>query len=478
MQQRTTTPAAGPPTASSSGKQVVELNGYVIILVESRDGKIKLYGSPADKDNLEVADEILDVNERKLEDSPRAEVIKHIHECIQSCMIKLRVKRRSDSRLAGELGNAVQDAFVIAVEQQARERLQRLSALKRITPVDMSQLSIKASISNHRWENPNPKWLNQQSQAKGGATQDLSFLKEASPIYVTSLSSNSVTGTNTSTTVTAGVKTTFIAGANNNINNNTINNNSSSSAAGGVQTQQNATNNNSSSGNTTTTIARQQPGMQVNVGTDGGIAAGSGTAGGYANVRQSLGPPGTSSGAFKGPPQPSIAPDGPQLVGPGPNNNNTLALSAATASGSAAAYHLHHSLVNNNNLTSNIGKPQGLDSTANSYYSNLTNTFLANGHGSKRELATLSEGELEPQDEPQYESSGNISRGGTEVLLGDQNLRQENRLRRFPIPPPDTWGLVGLNGNLDANIARRLSASSFRRRLLKIPVDRLPGPVL
>lgn len=47
---------------------------------------------------------------------------------------------------AGELGNAVQDAFVIAVEQQARERLQRLSALKRITPVDMSQLSIKVWI--------------------------------------------------------------------------------------------------------------------------------------------------------------------------------------------------------------------------------------------------------------------------------------------------------------------------------------------
>lgn len=49
---------------------------------------------------------------------------------------------------AGELGNAVQDAFVIAVEQQARERLQRLSALKRITPVDMSQLSIKVSSFN------------------------------------------------------------------------------------------------------------------------------------------------------------------------------------------------------------------------------------------------------------------------------------------------------------------------------------------
>lgn len=45
--------------------------------------------------------------------------------------------------VAGELCNTVQDAFVIAVEQQARERLQRLSALKRITPVDITQLSIK-----------------------------------------------------------------------------------------------------------------------------------------------------------------------------------------------------------------------------------------------------------------------------------------------------------------------------------------------
>jgi len=35
----------------------------------------------------------------------------------------------------------VQDAFVIAVEQQARERLEKLSALKRIKPVDMTKLS-------------------------------------------------------------------------------------------------------------------------------------------------------------------------------------------------------------------------------------------------------------------------------------------------------------------------------------------------
>lgn len=40
----------------------------------------------------------------------------------------------------------VQDAFVIAVEQQARERLERLSALKRVTPVDITKLSQQVSF--------------------------------------------------------------------------------------------------------------------------------------------------------------------------------------------------------------------------------------------------------------------------------------------------------------------------------------------
>lgn len=42
--------------------------------------------------------------------------------------------------------NIIQDAFLIAVEEQARQRLQRLSALKRITPVDMSKLSVEVSF--------------------------------------------------------------------------------------------------------------------------------------------------------------------------------------------------------------------------------------------------------------------------------------------------------------------------------------------
>lgn len=44
--------------------------------------------------------------------------------------------------------------------------------------------------------------LNQQSHTKGATTQDYSFLKEVSPIYVTSLTGNHVSGTTTLTTGT------------------------------------------------------------------------------------------------------------------------------------------------------------------------------------------------------------------------------------------------------------------------------------
>lgn len=39
-------------------------------------------GSPADKDNLEVGDEILEVNGKTLEDATHTEVINHIHQVI------------------------------------------------------------------------------------------------------------------------------------------------------------------------------------------------------------------------------------------------------------------------------------------------------------------------------------------------------------------------------------------------------------
>jgi MAGUK p55 subfamily protein 5 len=51
----------------------------------------------------------------------------------------------------------VQDAFVIAVEQQAKERLERLSALRKIKPVDMTKLSqeVSKTISDNYLEKLN-----------------------------------------------------------------------------------------------------------------------------------------------------------------------------------------------------------------------------------------------------------------------------------------------------------------------------------
>ncbi|EFX87597.1 hypothetical protein DAPPUDRAFT_5846, partial [Daphnia pulex] len=120
---------------------MVDLGGYVIILVETRDQKIKLYGSPADKADLEIGDEILEVNGKSLDGATHTEVISHIHQCIRSRTICLRVKRKSGNKLDLAANSNVQDAFVIAVEKQARERLERLSALKKIKPVDMTKLS-------------------------------------------------------------------------------------------------------------------------------------------------------------------------------------------------------------------------------------------------------------------------------------------------------------------------------------------------
>lgn len=62
----------------------------------------------------------------------------------------------------------VQDAFVIAVEQQARERLEKLSALKKIKPVDMTKLS-------------------QELNECTNSTPDLNGVIENNPIYVTTV---------------------------------------------------------------------------------------------------------------------------------------------------------------------------------------------------------------------------------------------------------------------------------------------------
>ncbi|XP_046463580.1 protein lin-2-like isoform X5 [Daphnia pulex] len=150
---------------------MVDLGGYVIILVETRDQKIKLYGSPADKADLEIGDEILEVNGKSLDGATHTEVISHIHQCIRSRTICLRVKRKSGNKLAQDLAanSNVQDAFVIAVEKQARERLERLSALKKIKPVDMTKLSQQLS---HDGGSATPSQTNRASLLVAGKKTD------------------------------------------------------------------------------------------------------------------------------------------------------------------------------------------------------------------------------------------------------------------------------------------------------------------
>ncbi|GFY39895.1 MAGUK p55 subfamily member 5 [Trichonephila inaurata madagascariensis] len=127
-------------------------------------------GSPADRADLEVGDEILEVNGRSLDNCTHTEVISHIHQCIRSRTICLRVKRKTSCKLALDLArnSNVQDAFVIAVEQQARERLEKLSALKKIKPVDMTKLS-------------------QELNECTNSTPELNGVIENNPIYVTTV---------------------------------------------------------------------------------------------------------------------------------------------------------------------------------------------------------------------------------------------------------------------------------------------------
>lgn len=52
-----------------------------MLVIELINGNYVCFaGSPADKDNLEVGDEILEVNGKTLEDATHTEVINHIHQ--------------------------------------------------------------------------------------------------------------------------------------------------------------------------------------------------------------------------------------------------------------------------------------------------------------------------------------------------------------------------------------------------------------
>ncbi|KAI8431933.1 LOW QUALITY PROTEIN: hypothetical protein MSG28_004470, partial [Choristoneura fumiferana] len=71
------------------------------------------------------------------------------------------------------------DAFLIAVEEQARARLQRLSALKRITPVDMILAHSKIGF-----------YLNRRKRTQPENRQELNGYIANSTVYVTSINEN------------------------------------------------------------------------------------------------------------------------------------------------------------------------------------------------------------------------------------------------------------------------------------------------
>ncbi|XP_062557319.1 ras guanine nucleotide exchange factor P-like [Armigeres subalbatus] len=294
--------------------------------------------------------------------------------------------------------------------------------------------------------------LNQQSQAKGGTTQDLSFLKEASPIYVTSLSNNTVSVTNTSTTVTAGTKSNYTAASTS--QQVATNNNNTVKPLGNVPTTTTTTATNPVVGSAAIKSAQNvinfNAGVKPNTNQIQSTAPQSSNTSLYSNV-----PPSSSR-------QPNIIPSSvaTSIVTPSVASSSTFKASTATPKPNEQQQfnlnnnnnsinnniiNVNHSLINNN-INSNISKTGAGNSSCNSYYSNLTNTIIANGHGPKRELATLSEGELELQEES-YETNSNISRGGTEVLLGDQSLRQENRTVSFGSKESESEAKIMMKSN-------------------------------
>ncbi|CAJ0560049.1 unnamed protein product, partial [Mesorhabditis spiculigera] len=95
------------------------LAGFVIFIA-TRSGRILIYGTPADRANLSVGDEIIGVNDWVPDGKTREEVVDHVQQCIKTRTIQLRVRRRIDDTIETDLklGLAkVTDVFLVSVEQ-------------------------------------------------------------------------------------------------------------------------------------------------------------------------------------------------------------------------------------------------------------------------------------------------------------------------------------------------------------------------
>uniref|UniRef100_A0A158P744 PDZ domain-containing protein n=1 Tax=Angiostrongylus cantonensis TaxID=6313 RepID=A0A158P744_ANGCA len=76
-------------------KDTNTLNGFVISVVVSPIGTVRLYGTPAERAGLGVGDEIIAVNGVEIEGKTHEEIVRYIQECIRSRIIQLKVRRKT-----------------------------------------------------------------------------------------------------------------------------------------------------------------------------------------------------------------------------------------------------------------------------------------------------------------------------------------------------------------------------------------------
>ncbi|XP_055338267.1 LOW QUALITY PROTEIN: protein PALS1-like [Paramacrobiotus metropolitanus] len=128
-------------TRKVPAKTTKVLSGYCVVVAENNEGKIKLFGSPADHPSLEMGDEILEVNGKKLEDASHSDVINHIHESIKSRRVSLKVRRRKGRRLVDEFPTySIQNAYIVSSDDETRENFDRLHKMMELCPLDMTNL--------------------------------------------------------------------------------------------------------------------------------------------------------------------------------------------------------------------------------------------------------------------------------------------------------------------------------------------------
>ncbi|OQV23236.1 MAGUK p55 subfamily member 5 [Hypsibius exemplaris] len=132
--------------AVAVGKPNRLLSGYCVVVAENNEGKIKLFGSPADKASVEAGDEILEVNGKKLDESSHDDVINHIHQSIKSRRVSLKVRRRKGKKLAEEFPTySIQNAYIVSSDDRQQSAHQNADLIHlqngpNIIPVSMSSI--------------------------------------------------------------------------------------------------------------------------------------------------------------------------------------------------------------------------------------------------------------------------------------------------------------------------------------------------